>query len=194
MNSTNLMKIIDTNDVYTDSFLVDKTGTLVFISLVGKDTAIQELRARWSLPVNQGGLLDLQIETPNADVRVSLGNIASLKLLTGRLQTAIFGSLIQAFLFKEILQKPDYANRQAMQLFLSNDDPQDGLWQLIKNISPLPLMDQWRDDILRLFENSGWLNKLSGFGKVSAYSISIPEDELAVMLKTNLSNGVLSIT
>ena len=193
MNSNNLMRILDVNDVYTDGFLVDDTGSVAFLSLIGKDTAIQELRARWSLPLTQGGLTDFQIETPDTSVRVNIGNPESLEFLSGRLATQLFGNLIQVFVYKQLAQKPDYANRKALQLFQKKDleDSSDKLWSLIKNLSPLPLLDQWKEAIFVIFKDRQWLMELPGMGSISAHLISIPEDELGEILKRNIQCGAL---
>ena len=193
MNNTNLMRILDVNDVYTDGFLVDDSGSVAFLSLIGKDTAIQELRARWSLPLTQGGLTDFQIETPDSAVRINIGSPESLEFLSGRMATSLFGHLIQVFVYKQLSQKPDYANRKALQLFKKGDvtDPSEKLWALIKNLSPLPLLDQWKELVFAMFISKSWLTELPGMGDVSAHIISIPEDELAEMLKTNIQCGAL---
>lgn len=187
------MRILDVNDVYTDGFLVDDSGSVAFLSLIGKDTAIQELRARWSLPLNQGGLTDFQIETADSTVRINIGSVESLEFLSGRLATKLFGNLIQVFVYKQLAQKPDYANRKALQLFKKHDtaDPSEKIWSLIKNLSPLPLLDQWKDIILMVFRSKFWLTELPGIGDVSAHILSIPEDELAEILKTNIQCGAL---
>ena len=196
MNSNNLMRILDVNDVYTDGFLVDDSGSVAFLSLIGKDTAIQELRARWSLPLNQGGLTDFQIETAKSTVRINIGSVESLEFLSGRLATKLFGNLIQVFVYKQLAQKPDYANRKALQLFKKDDttDITEKLWSLIKNLAPLPLLDQWKDIILMLFKSKSWLIELPGMGDVSAHILSIPEDELAEILKINIQCGALLAT
>ncbi len=191
--TTTLMPIPDINDVFTDGFLVDDTGSIAFLSLIGKDTAIQEFRARWSLPITQGGLTDFQVETPDSTVRLNLGSPESLEFLSGRLPTSLFGNLIQVFVYKQLVQKPDFANRKAVQLFKKEDagNHSDKLWTLVKNLSPLPLLDQWREVILNLFTEKFWLQELPGMGDVSAHVVSIPEDELADLLKANIQSGAL---
>ena len=193
MTTTTLMPIPDINDVFTDGFLVDDAGSIAFLSLIGKDTAIQEFRARWSLPITQGGLTDFQVETPDGTVRLNLGSPESLEFLSGRLPTSLFGNLIQVFVYKQLVQKPDFANRKAVQLFKndSTGEHSDKLWTLVKNLSPLPLLDQWREIILNLFREKHWLQELPGMGDVSAHVVSIPEDELAELLKANIQSGAL---
>ena len=189
-----LMNIPDVKDVFTDGFLIDDTGSIAFLSLIGRDTAIQEFRARWSLPVTQGGLTDFQVETPDGTVRLSLGNPESLEFLSGRLQTDLFGTLIQVFVYKNIAQKPDFANRKAVQLFKRIDkihEVEAKLWTLVKSLSPLPLLDEWKEVIFNLFKGKLWIQELPGVGEISAHVVSIPEDELETLLKANIRSGAL---
>ena len=186
-----LMAIPDIQNVYTDGFLLDEKGIVSFISLIGKDTAIQEFRARWSVPVSQGGLTDFQVETPTGTARLNLGNPERLEFYSGRLSTDIFGDLVQVFVFKKLVQSPDLVNREAMQL-LKGDNVNDteSLWTLVKNLSPLPLLDDWKMLILDLFREKGWIKKLTGSG-ISAHSINIPEEDLAQLLMANIQSGAL---
>ena len=116
-----------------------------------------------------------------------------MEFLSGRLPTSLFGNLIQVFVYKQLVQKTDFANRKALQLFINGDagDHSDKLWTLVKNLSPLPLLDQWREVILNLFREKHWLEKLPGMGDVSAHVVSIPEGELADLLKANIRSGAL---
>jgi len=186
-----LMAIPEIQNVYTDGFLLDENGMVSFLSLIGKDTAIQEFRARWSIPVTQGGMTDFQVETPTGTARLSLGNPERLEFYSGRLSTDIFGELVQVFVFKKLVQNPDLVNREAMQL-LKGDNVNDteSLWTLVKNLSPLPLLDNWQTLILDLFKEKGWIKKLTGSG-ISAHSINIPEDDLAQLLMANIQSGAL---
>ncbi len=195
MYTHELMPILDIRDIYTDAFVLNENGTLAFLSLIGKETAIQEMRARWSLPVSQGGQTDFQVKTSDGVIRLNLGNIEALEFISGRLATHLFGHLIQVFVHHYHTQKPDFVNRKAMQLYEKHRDENidADLWQLIKTLSPLPLLDVWKKFILGEFENRQWLRRLSGYGKVNAVSIHIPEEELAEMLKVSIRSGDLTV-
>jgi len=161
------MKIVDINGVFVEAFLLDSNNEIAFISLIGKDTALQEFRARWSLPASQGGLTDFQVETDDSTLRLFLGEIKKMQTLSGRLSTHLFGDLIQLWLFKELSQTPNYANRQAIQLYRPDDDAdaiQDNLWTLIKDLSHLPLLDEWRVVIVDLLVEKQWITTWQGIG------------------------------
>ncbi len=187
------MKIVDINGVFVEAFLLDSNNEIAFISLIGKDTALQEFRARWSLPASQGGLTDFQVETDDSTIRLFLGEIKKMQTLSGRLSTHLFGELIQLWLFKELSQTPDYANRQAIQLYRPDDDSdaiQDNLWTLIKDLSHLPLLDEWRVVIIDLLIKKQWISTWQGVGLL-AHHIHLPEEELALLLQANIQSGAL---
>ena len=187
------MKIVDINGVFVEAFLLDASNEIAFISLIGKDTALQEFRARWSLPASQGGLTDFQVETNDSTIRLFLGEIKKMQTLSGRLSTHLFGDLIQLWLFKELSQTPDYANRQAIQLYRPDDDAdaiQDNLWTLIKDLSHLPLLDEWRTVIVDLLIEKQWITTWQGVG-LFAHHIHLPEEELALLLQANIQSGAL---
>ena len=191
--SQQAMKIVDINGVFVDAFLLDANNEIAFISLIGKDTALQEFRARWSLPASQGGLTDFQVETDNSTIRLFLGEIKKMQMVSGRLSTHLFGDLIQLWLFKELSQKPDYANRQAIQLYRPDDDAdaiQDNLWTLIKDLSHLPLLDEWRAVIVNLLIEKQWITTWQGVGLL-AHQLHLPEEELALLLHANIQSGAL---
>ena len=192
-HSQQAMKIVDINGVFVDAFLLDANNEIAFISLIGKDTALQEFRARWSLPASQGGLTDFQIETNDSTIRLFLGEIKKMQMVSGRLSTHLFGDLIQLWLFKELSQKPDYANRQAIQLYRPDDDAdaiQDNLWTLIKDLSHLPLLDEWRAVIVDLLIEKQWITTWQGVGLL-AHQLHLPEEELALLLHANIQSGAL---
>jgi len=192
-HSQQAMKIVDINGVFVDAFLLDANNEIAFISLIGKDTALQEFRARWSLPASQGGLTDFQIETNDSTIRLFLGEIKKMQMVSGRLSTHLFGDLIQLWLFKELSQKPDYANRQAIQLYRPDDDAdaiEDNLWTLIKDLSHLPLLDEWRAVIVDLLIEKQWITTWQGVGLL-AHQLHLPEEELALLLHANIQSGAL---
>ena len=97
------MKIIDIQGVFAETFLLDSHNHIAFISLIGKDTAIQAFRAQWSLPVSQGGITDFQVETEDSTLRLNLGDVKKLQSLSGRLSTQLFGELVQAVFVKIVV-------------------------------------------------------------------------------------------
>ena len=189
-----LMPIPEVTGVFTEAFLLDDHSETVFISFIGKDTAIQAFRASWSIPASQGGLTDFLVETQNGTPRIHLGNPENMEFQSGRLSTNLFGELVQVWVFKHLAQKPDYANRKAIQLYRLDEDKaatQDNLWALVKDLSHLPLLDEWRPVIVDLLIQKDWIKQWKGVGGIAAHNIHLPEEELEELLQANIQSGAL---
>ena len=189
-----LMPIPEVTGVFTEAFLLDDHSETVFISFIGKDTAIQAFRASWSMPASQGGLTDFLVETQNGTPRIHLGNPENMEFQSGRLSTNLFGELVQVWVFKHLAQKPDYANRKAIQLYRLDENKvatQDNLWALIKDLSHLPLLDEWRPVIVDLLIQKEWIKHWQGGGGIAAHYIHLPEEEMELLLQANIQSGAL---
>lgn len=56
MFESHLMQVDEAPELFADAVLVDAADNLLFLSLWGRDTALQEFLARLSLPSHEGGL------------------------------------------------------------------------------------------------------------------------------------------
>jgi len=56
MFESHLMQVDEAPELFADAILVDAADNLLFLSLWGRDTALQEFLARLSLPSHEGGL------------------------------------------------------------------------------------------------------------------------------------------
>jgi hypothetical protein len=162
------MLVLDTlHDVYCDALVCDD-GYLVFASLWGRDTAIQELLARLSLSLSEGGLTQLQFDDEH-DSRYSrlarIGNPDRLDKMSGRMPKAnLFGDIVHLWLFDKRVKLPDYANRQAYLLMLSGQkNVLEMTWNLIKDVCHLPLLEHWQDAVLKLMRDERWLKVEEGY-------------------------------
>ncbi|WP_198263462.1 hypothetical protein [sulfur-oxidizing endosymbiont of Gigantopelta aegis] len=61
-----LYKIDEVSDLYVDAFLIDQSQ-LVFLSVWGRDTALQEFFARLTLPKSEQGLREIHLENLNTN-------------------------------------------------------------------------------------------------------------------------------
>ncbi len=189
-----LMPIPEVTGVFSEAFLLDDHSETVFISFIGKDTAIQAFRASWSIPASQGGLTDFLVETQQGTPRIHLGNPENMEFQSGRINTNLFGELVQVWVFKHLAQKPDYANRKAIQLYRLDEDKaatQDNLWALVKDLSHLPLLDEWRPVIVDLLFQKDWIKHWQGVGGIAAHYIHLPEEVMDALLQANIQSGAL---
>ena len=185
------MPLIDTHGVYADAALTDDSDNLLFLSLWGRDTAIQELRARLSLPAHDGGLSDLRFEHQRHR-RVQVGDPNRLDSETGRTGQTLFGPLIHLWLYDRIAQRPDMANRRALMLCKPGQPDSDRLWALVTEVCHLPLLPHWREPVLQTFHEAGWIQYLEGTG-IDAYAIHLAEEAVEETITRLIKAGRLTI-
>ena len=189
--------------VYCDA-LVDDNEFLVFASLWGRDTAIQELLARLVMSSAESGLNQLEFVGQNkASVSnlIRIGNPDRLDKITGRMpKKNIFGEIVHLWIFDKGVRKPDYSNRSAYLLNphaqLNIDGSNKGndinmqIWQLIKSVCHLPLLDLWQAPIMDLLFKKGWMEMTHGYA-IDNVSINLPEAEFEEVISQMIVAGNL---
>ena len=192
--------------IYCDA-LVDDDEFLVFASLWGRDTAIQELLARLVMPSVEGGINQLEFIDPSNDTDaitlIRIGNPDRLDKLTGRMpKKNIFGDIVHLWIFDKRVRSPDFSNRSAYLLNphsqssteLSNDrdEVRDQSWQLIKSVCHLPLLDLWQNSIMALLYKKGWIQMMHGYA-IDNISLNLPEAEFEELVGQMIVAGDLSL-
>lgn len=189
-----LLTIDELHDVFCDAVVDDREGGLIFASFWGRDTAIQELLARLTLPGVDGGLSRMTFIGPEGRrKRVDIGNPERLDKLTGRMpKTNLFGELVQLWLFAKKAATPDFANRSAYLLLLPEQDADESVWNLIRAVCPLPLLAHWQNAVLTLCTRNQWLRKLEGY-RINAVAIDLPDDEFGSQISEWVKQGLLEL-
>jgi hypothetical protein len=120
-----LFKLRELSDLYADACVRDESGQLMFLSLYGRDTAIQQLLAAFTLKVSEGGFDSFHLQDPAGEShRVHVGNADRLEKFTGKLpRDNLFGNLVHLWLYDPALTRPDRSNRVAWVLVDGADDP-----------------------------------------------------------------------
>lgn len=156
-----LYRVKEVSDLFVDACVRDESGRLLMLSIYGRDGAILEFFASFSLPVSQGGLSEFTLlDGGGQPSSVYVADANKLQKLSGRLPKAhVFGNLVHSFLYDPCLLRPDKANRIAWGLYptidssgqaVADTEIHDRLWQQVKDLSPLPLLDDWRETVLNL--------------------------------------------
>ncbi|MBK6744181.1 MAG: hypothetical protein IPG66_14935 [Hydrogenophilales bacterium] len=172
--ATQLWGIREFSDVFLDALVRNEAGQLMFASLYGRDTAIQQLLAAFSLPVTSGGVAHITLKPVEAPPRVAdgvvgvvplhpatpaaddprgvayIGDAARLTKLAGKLpKKSLFGPVSHVFIYDSLVIDPDTANGRAWVL-TQGDGPEhlDSVWAMIQRISPVPLIDAWMAPVL----------------------------------------------
>lgn len=191
------MEIREVHGIYVDAVLTDEADNLIFISLWGRDTSIRELQARITLGDTDSGLTGLNIYRSGTGVKkyVDLFNAASLEQITGRISDSIFGDLVHCFLYQKAVVYPDLANHRSILIHqdgVSEADHISTMWNIIKAICPVPLLDHWCDVLLPIMKESGMISSLSGINQCGT-KIAIDEEQMAAIVKQQCVEQRLAI-
>lgn len=198
--STNLTlhRVDECSDLMADALVCDAQGTLVFVSLWGRDTAIQQFLARLTLGSNEDGLEQFHIVTDKgASIPAFIGNIDRLeKRFTRTYRRTLFGSLVNLWLFDKRCTKPDKSNASALALLPQDSTHQlDRLWTLVQDTCPLPLLDHWRDTVLELLQSKAMLTRLpTATGPLEGHQLAIDIPLLTTALGDLIRKGELGVS
>lgn len=176
-----LMEVVEAPGLFADALLTDERGSLLFISLWGRDTAVQELLARMTLANDEGGIRTLHVNAEDGPQAVHLDRMPCMDKHTGRMPPRnLFGDLIQLWVYDKLAIEPDRANRQALMLHRP-DDPdavlQERLWNLVREVCHLPLLAEWREPVLAMLELNAWMQPLQG-RSIAAWRLELGDPKL----------------
>lgn len=197
-----MFKFMELSDLYADACIRDESNNLMFLSIYGRDTAIHQMMAAFQLGRSEGGLHAFRLlDEGSGQVHpVSIGQSDRLTKFTGRLpRENLFGNLVHAWIYDPVLLQPDKASRIAWILMdepfseASRDHLQRLVWEAYKALSPLPLLDSWREVVLRATESICLTfmeaTSFPPLGDVSAVRIALPDsfaDDLSSMVKSGM--------
>lgn len=159
------MSISAIRDLFVDALLTDDSGHLIFMSVWGRDTALQEFIARLQLPLSENGIRDFRVigEQSTKTKYVQIPNVDSLEKMSAKTsRNTVFGQLTQLWIYDKLVAQPDRANHRAIMLYQPGDIPNP--WPLVRSVCHLPLLDHWRDAFLDRCRRQSWLRDLEGIG------------------------------
>ncbi|MDR2128032.1 MAG: hypothetical protein LBP52_03060 [Burkholderiaceae bacterium] len=192
-----LLRIDECPDLMGDACVGDAQGNLVFLSIWARDTAVQQFLARLTLGCNEQGLEQFHvIGVQGGAIPVFVGNVERLeKRLTRVYRRTLFGSLVNLWLFDRRAVWPDKVNASALALLPRNCARRyDRLWSLVRETSPLPLLDHWRDTVLALLQSRQMLSRLPlALGPLEGYRLALDVPALATALGDLIRNDVLGV-
>jgi hypothetical protein len=196
-SSPALYRIDECPDLMADACVTDRNGTLVFLSLWARDTAVQEFLARLTLGESEQGLEFFHLVNPQGgSLQVFVGDVERLeKRITRAERRTLFGSLSHVWLFHKRCLRPDKANASAIAL-LRRDSPHrplDRLWALARETCPLPLLDHWRDVVLEVLLSRQMLTELpQALGPLEGFRLGIDVPALSQALGALIRDGTLT--
>lgn len=192
-----LCRIAGLPDLMIDGCVCDERNTLVFASLWGRDTAIQEFVARLTLRSDEKGIDRFHIITEDdRELPVFVGNVDTLEKRTTRTFTGtLFGSMVHLWIFDKRCVKPDKSNATALAILTTNASTRTRrLWKLVQETCPLPLLEHWCDTVMELLGSRAMLSKLPfAIGPIEGYRLAIDVPSLATELGDLIREGVLDV-
>lgn len=183
----------------SDACVCDEGGTLVFLSVWGRDTAIQEFLARLTLkPGEDRSLRALRLfDQASNGFPVSFGSIEMLeKRMTRTFRRTLFGSIGHLWLFDKRCRFPDIANATALTVIPKQaPDRVERLWRATLATCPLPLLDHWRECVLSLLTSKGMLSPLPlTRGPLEGYRLALDVPALTDALSDLIRSDVLGVS
>jgi len=202
-----LMQIDAIPDLYADAALVNAYDKLLFLSLWGRDTAIQEFLAGISLANEEGGINSFFLKTGKRDsgesIRklVQIGESKRLNHHSGRMPASnVFGGdMAHLWVFDRLVTDPDLANRRTIAISRAVDTAsvstvsQSRIWHLTKAICHLPLLDHWAETIVKRFYEREWIKDFNGIGVSGALIDLSLSEEVEDEISSLIRDGVLCL-
>jgi hypothetical protein len=195
-----LYSVRECSGVFVDAALRDDSGELLFLSIFGRDTAILQFFASFTLPVTNGGLNAFTLVRESERHQVAVTSPDDLEKLTGRLPRGnLFGNLTHAWLYKADAIKADRVNRSVLLLrFGESDDAfATRIWLLVRELCPVPLLDHWREPLMRTL-GSDLVAPLSDgnappLGVVDGAKLALPAN-FEQIVAASVNRGALTLT
>ena len=145
-----LYPVKELQDIFVDACVRAPDGELVFLSVFGRDGAVQQLYASLHLGIQEGGIRQITLLDPDTSrtlAAVPVGDPRRLDKYSGRLpKDNLFGNLVHTWIYDESLLAPSKATGSAWLLVDRETQAHDidsleaRTWSLIEQLSPLPLL------------------------------------------------------
>lgn len=189
-----MLSLTEIPHIMADGYVCDDRRTLAFLSLWGRDTAIQELLARLTLK-NEEALTQFTLTSSALHEHLLFpGNADHLDKRTTRHPHTRFGTLVHLWLFDRRCLSPDKSTGQAL-LLLEQNDPlwQQRLWALFQETVTLPLLDHWQDTVLALLQDTRMLTLLPGhYGALAGWQLALDLPRLTGLISDAILRGELN--
>lgn len=181
--------------VFCDGFVANDTG-LLFASFWGRNTSLQQFLARMALPIHEDGINELTFElSKDTSQTFFLQSVKNMQKLSGRVPGTLYDKdLSHVFIYDKSTVKIDCAAYKATILYFDTAQiDNQTIWKLLKELSPIPLLDTWMTHIINLCHQDGYLNKVDGFGGVSALIVNLDETEFERSISKRIKDQTLLV-
>jgi len=200
-----LLSITECSGIFVDACLCDDQNQLLFLSLWGRDTAVLELFSRITLGGSDAnGLSRLRLKPCDAlpsdpchyDLRISDPSVLT-KAVAKTPKHTVFGSLANVWIYDEgLVNGTQYDTcwivSTTVHSLLDIIDSED-MWSMVKRVSEVPLLDTWRQPVMRLLVENQWLTHQPGFA-VNGVHLSIEQSAFTLMISELVACRQLQLT
>lgn len=191
-------RVEELSDLFIDAIAVDEHSQIMFLSVFGRDGAIQQLLSAFHLPVTEGGIDKLTIVPGNRNCdpgrrgKVLVGDPKRFGKTTGKLPRGLFGVVTQVFIYDQVIAKVDRGSGAAWVVSHDASDAQhrERVWRTLQQILPLPVLAHWREPLLASI--GGSIAPVTHLGRVRASRICIDLDEVMERVSQLVRQGVLT--
>ncbi|AWM80339.1 hypothetical protein DKL61_08190 [Gammaproteobacteria bacterium ESL0073] len=194
--------MVEIPDLQIDACIINDKHDLVFLSVWGRDTAIQEFLGRAILgDKSEHGLSRFHIQLDYSSKVVYLGDVKQLEKEKQKIsQRSMFGVLTHLWVYSKACVHADKATHRATYLSINFDQTDKALsrkelWPLVKDTCPLPLLDHWQDDVLRILNDNHMIKSLTTVvGDVMAWDIALDLPKLQSSISDMIKSDQLTTT
>jgi hypothetical protein len=194
MNRT-MIHIKQQPSVFCDGFVANDTGIL-FASFWGRNTSLQQFLARMELPIHEDGINELTFEVSKETSQTFfLQSVKNMQKLSGRVPNTIYDKdLSHVFIYDKSTVKIDYSVYRATILYFDNTQiDNQTIWKLLKELSPIPLLDTWMTQIINVCYQDGYINNVDGFGGVSALIVNLHDTDFERSISKMIKDQTLLV-
>lgn len=191
---TTTCSILELPDLIVDSCITDESCTLIFGSIWGRDTAIQEILARITLNLSDElSLRYITIDGSGIHSPVYFDKEFLEKKMARSYPGTLFGNMTHLWLFDKRVMEPDYSNHSAY-LIHQNDETGSGrIWPLVSELAPYPLPDNWQSEVLKVVSEHHMLTPMKIIlGKAGCFKIALNVDLIQQAVSGLIRDGSLT--
>lgn len=191
--NTSLYRIEGFADLWADACLRNDDGELMFLSFYGRDASAMQFVAAMELGKSEHGITSFTLVGPTGSRNTAhVGPTERLGKFSGRLpRQNLFGPLSHLWVFDKRLQEIDKPNRIGWVVTSHAGAVDSKVWELVKSLSPVALLEHWRDPLLEWCREKDAVHELGQkfprIGRLRALRVSITDHFIR-----RISDGVRS--
>ncbi|MCX8578690.1 hypothetical protein J3U21_04670 [Gilliamella sp. B2776] len=190
---SNILILQDIPDLKCDCCIANNDSELIFLSVWGKDTAMQELFAKLTIgETTKHGLKDIKLNHH----RVFLAEGKHYAKRTLKVTKTLFGSLIHAFIFDKRIIEPNRDSNSMISIYKKEDISTiyNRYFDAIKTLSSVPFLEHWADEIVSIAKQQGMIKEHKAIvGDIDATTIIVNDTILTQIMSQNIRDGILTL-